>query len=164
MRNPVLFVLALNFIALNQFSFAAEPFPELYNSEKTPGAPDAPEEALKKLKMPDGFTATLFAHEPDVQNPIGMAWDTRGRMWIAENYTYAETSKRFELKLRDRVTILEDTDHDGKLSKDEFLGKSAKAKHAAKSDKAPASGKEEHPAMTAPAAGEPAPTGEQTGQ
>ena len=32
----------------------------------------------------------VFAAEPDVQNPIAMAWDRRGRLWIAENYTYAD--------------------------------------------------------------------------
>jgi len=73
----------------------------------------SPQEALKALKLPAGFKATLFAAEPDVQNPIGMAWDARGRMWVAENYTYAERTKRFDLGLKDRVIILEDKDWDG---------------------------------------------------
>lgn len=65
------------------------------------------------LKVPLGFKATLFAAEPDVQNPVAMAWDAKGRMWVAENYTYAERSKRFDLALKDRVIILEDKDWDG---------------------------------------------------
>ena len=64
------------------------------------------------LKLPPGFTATVFAAEPDVRNPIAMAWDTRGRLWIAENYTYAERPKRFDLQLRDRILIFEDQDGD----------------------------------------------------
>ncbi|MCA9226212.1 MAG: hypothetical protein KDA47_11400, partial [Planctomycetales bacterium] len=48
-----------------------------------------------------------------VQNPIAMTWDARGRLWIAENYTYAERSQRFDLTLRDRVIILADNDGDG---------------------------------------------------
>jgi putative membrane-bound dehydrogenase-like protein len=65
------------------------------------------------LQLPPGFKATLFAAEPDVQNPIAMAWDAKGRMWVAENYTYAERQKRFDLGLKDRVIILEDKDWDG---------------------------------------------------
>ncbi len=91
----------------------AADFPAPYNSEVENPAPMSPQEALKALKLPDGFKATLFAAEPDVQNPIAMAWDAKGRMWVAENYTYAERAKRFDLSLKDRVIILEDKDWDG---------------------------------------------------
>ena len=89
-------------------------FPPIYNSEPGNPEPMSPQHALKALKLPDAFKTTLFAAEPDVQNPIAMAWDTRGRMWVAENYTYAERAKRFDLSLHDRVIILEDKDWDGK--------------------------------------------------
>ena len=49
-----------------------------------------------------------------MQNPIAMAWDAKGRMWVAENYTYAGSAQHFDLGLRDRVIILEDKDNDGK--------------------------------------------------
>lgn len=71
-------------------------------------------EALSKLRMPEGFQATLFAAEPDVQNPIACTWDRKGRLWVAENYTYAEREKRFDLSMNDRVIILEDKDNDGR--------------------------------------------------
>ena len=95
-------------------SLCAEPFPELHNSE--PGEPDPipAAQALEKLRMPEGFQATLFASEPDVQNPIACTWDAKGRLWVAENYTYAEQQKRFDLSMNDRVIILEDKDNDGK--------------------------------------------------
>jgi len=93
----------------------AEDFATPYNSEKdTTAHPPPPEEAAASFKLPEGFEVTIFAAEPDVQNPIAMAWDHKGRMWVAENYTYAERSKRFELALRDRIIILQDKDHDGK--------------------------------------------------
>ncbi|MDZ4286901.1 MAG: PVC-type heme-binding CxxCH protein [Prosthecobacter sp.] len=92
----------------------AADFPALYNSEPGNPTPTPPQEALAKLALPEGFNATLFAAEHQVQNPIGMAWDKRGRMWVAENYTYAERAKRFELDLHDRLIILEDKDGDGK--------------------------------------------------
>lgn len=93
-------------------AFAAD-FPALYNSDPGDPQPTSPQDALKMLHVPPGFKATLFAAEPDVQNPVGMAWDARGRMWVAENYTYAERAKRFDLGLKDRVIILEDKDWDG---------------------------------------------------
>jgi hypothetical protein len=55
----------------------------------------------------------VWASEPMVQNPIAMAWDRQGRMWIAENYTYGSRKIRFDLSLRDRVIVLSDTDGDG---------------------------------------------------
>lgn len=91
----------------------AADFPAPYNSEPGDPSPMSPQEALKALKLPEGFKATLFAAEPDVQNPIGVAWDSKGRMWVAENYTYAESKLRFDLGLKDRVIILEDKDWDG---------------------------------------------------
>ncbi len=71
-------------------------------------------EAADKMNLPDGFRVSVFAAEPDVQNPIAMAWDQRGRMWVAENYTYSDRAQRFDLSLRDRVLIFEDKDGDGR--------------------------------------------------
>src|SRR5215213_54114 len=75
------------------------------------------EEAAAKWKVPPGFKVTVFAAEPDVQNPIACAWDPRGRFWVAENYTYSERSLKFDPRLRDRVLIFEDADGDGRHDK-----------------------------------------------
>ena len=93
--------------------FAGDDFPAPYNSEKDNPSPISPQEALAAIKLPPGFCATLFAAEPDVQNPIAMTWDARGRLWVAENYTYAERTQRFDLRLRDRIVLFDDTDGDG---------------------------------------------------
>ena len=76
-----------------------------------------PAEALKAIAVPKGFRVQLAAAEPMVQQPIDMAWDTRGRLWVAECYTYAERETNFEKKLKDRIIILEDTNHDGVFDK-----------------------------------------------
>jgi putative membrane-bound dehydrogenase-like protein len=95
--------------------FAAD-FPAPYNSENdTNATPPSAAEALARMKLPPGFKATVFAAEPDVQNPIALAWDARGRLWVAENYTYAAKAPKFDLNLRDRVLILEDADGDGRF-------------------------------------------------
>lgn len=97
---------------------SASDFPEPKNTEPLGKAPPlAPEAAAKAIRLPKDFSISVFAAEPRVQNPIGIAWDARGRMWVAENYTYAETPLRFDLFHRDRVVILEDADNDGVAEK-----------------------------------------------
>src|SRR5881628_2067844 len=100
-------------LLLIPFSLCASEFPVPYNSEPDQSGPMPAAEAAEKMRLPSGFKATVFAAEPDVRNPIAMAWDARGRLWVAENYTYAESGKRFDLNLRDRILIFEDKDGDG---------------------------------------------------
>jgi putative membrane-bound dehydrogenase-like protein len=95
---------------------AAEFLPP-YNSQQEIIPLTKPADALKGVHLPDGFHATLFASEPDVQQPIGFTTDARGRIWVCENYTYAERALNFDTKLRDRIVILEDTDNDGRAEK-----------------------------------------------
>ena len=97
---------------------AAEEFPEIYDSEKSKEKPMAPEEVVKTAKLPPGFELSVFAAEPHVQNPIAITTDERGRLWVAENFTWAGSGLgQWDTKLRDRITILEDTDGDGKHDK-----------------------------------------------
>lgn len=98
-------------------AFARE-FPEPYDSEpEASGQPPAAEASLAMMELPEGFRATVFAAEPEVRNPIAMTWDSRGRLWVAENYTYAEGQPhRFALDLRDRVLVFEPGE-DGKAKK-----------------------------------------------
>lgn len=111
--------LVSGFLGCVFFVFGSEraPFPEVYNSQKETIPLLKPEEALKRMKLPAGFEATVFAGEPDVRQPIAMAFDARGRLWVAENYTYSEASLNFDLKLRDRIVIFEDSDGDGRFDK-----------------------------------------------
>ena len=46
------------------------------------------DEAAGAMKVPNGFSVDVFASEPDVKQPIAMALDDRGRVWIAEAYAY----------------------------------------------------------------------------
>ena len=71
-----------------------------------------PEEERAGFKVPDGFEIQLYASEPDIGKPINLTFDAKGRMWVTQSFEYpfpAEPGKG-----SDRITILEDTDGDGK--------------------------------------------------
>lgn len=75
----------------------------------------SPEEAAKAITLPPGFSARLFAGEPDVKQPIAFAIDDRARLWVAEAYTYPRRAPEGQGK--DRILIFEDTDGDGRFNK-----------------------------------------------
>lgn len=69
-----------------------------------------PQAAAEAATLPEGFEMHVFAAEPDVRQPIAMTIDARGRLWIAEGYTYPR--RRPEGEGIDRILIFEDTDGD----------------------------------------------------
>ncbi len=76
------------------------------------------EEAIKKIKVNANCTVTLFADEkkfPELANPVQMAWDTKGRLWVAAWKNYPEREPTG--KDGDKLLIFEDTDGDGKADK-----------------------------------------------
>jgi len=75
------------------------------------GQPLPAREAAGRIKVPAGFRVTLAAAEPEVRQPIAIAYDDRGRLWVAECYSYAGSN--FTDAPRDRILILEDADGDG---------------------------------------------------
>jgi putative membrane-bound dehydrogenase-like protein len=70
-------------------------------------------EAARTMIVPEGFNVTLFAGEPDVRQPIAFCIDGRGRLWVAEAYSYPDR----KAESKDRIVILEDTDGDGRADK-----------------------------------------------
>ena len=80
---------------------------------EVPNAGLSGEAAAANMEVPDGFTVTLAAAEPDVVRPIAFTYDDRGRIWVVEAHTYPEPAPEGEG--RDRVLIFEDTNGDGTL-------------------------------------------------
>lgn len=99
----------------------ATEFPEPTDNQPLTVPKLEPAEALRRVTAPEGFHTSLFAAEPLVRQPISAAFDGRGRLWVAENYTYADSRVNFDLKLRDRIVILEDTDGDGRADRREVF-------------------------------------------
>ncbi|QDV22095.1 PVC-type heme-binding CxxCH protein [Aureliella helgolandensis] len=88
------------------------PAVQLTNDEYPYGDLSA-EEAASVMKVPEGFSVTVCAAEPDVKQPIAMALDDRGRVWIAEAYEYPQRADGDTG--RDRILVFEDTTGDGRL-------------------------------------------------
>jgi putative membrane-bound dehydrogenase-like protein len=67
------------------------------------------------MTVPEGFTVTLFAAEPDVVQPIAFTIDPRGRLWVVENYSYPIWLGGPQGK--DRILIFEDENGDGRFDR-----------------------------------------------
>ncbi|CAN5518187.1 hypothetical protein BH11PLA2_BH11PLA2_20020 [soil metagenome] len=77
-----------------------------------PTEPRTPAEELKGFKLPAGFEAQLVASEPEIQKPMQLAFDAKGRLWVTTSHHYpfaAETDKS-----TDKLFILSDFDANGK--------------------------------------------------
>jgi putative heme-binding domain-containing protein len=85
-----------------------------HRQDRLPNRPYSPDEAIEAMAMPPGFAVELVAAEPDIVNPIAMAFDDRGRIWVTESLEYPRKPPG---PGRDRVKILEDTDGDGRADK-----------------------------------------------
>ncbi|MDE0863100.1 MAG: hypothetical protein OSA98_04885 [Rubripirellula sp.] len=99
-------------------AYAAEPGNDLPKKQhRTSDAPFLkPEEAVKKMAIPEGFEVSIFASEPDIAEPIGFCFDDRGRMWVAENFNYRTRREHTDDPVS-RIQILEDTNSDGVFDK-----------------------------------------------
>lgn len=71
----------------------------------------AAQSVVAGMMLTEGFQAELIAAEPEVHQPIAFAIDERGRLWIAEAFSYPNKQPAGQGK--DRITILEDTNGDG---------------------------------------------------
>ena len=70
------------------------------------------------MTVAKGLKVNLFASEkefPELAKPVQMAFDTKGRLWVAVWPTYPHWKPKEEMN--DKLLILEDTDGDGKADK-----------------------------------------------
>jgi putative membrane-bound dehydrogenase-like protein len=106
-----LFSLAVG-LTVSSWSAAQEKPP--HNQDRPPGPALSPEEAIKKMTVPEGFSVEIVAAEPDIVNPIAMTFDEQGRVWVTESFEYP---RREPGPGRDRVKVLEDSNGDGRMDK-----------------------------------------------
>ena len=68
--------------------------------------PLSPAAEAKTFSVPDGFRVELFAAEPQINKPMNMAFDARGRLWVTSTVEYPFPAKP-GTKGRDSVKVLE---------------------------------------------------------
>ena len=76
------------------------------------------EEAIAKMTVHSGMKVNSFADEkqfPELANPVQMAWDTKGRLWVAAWPNYPERTP--DSRIGDKLLVFEDTNRDGKADK-----------------------------------------------
>jgi glucose/arabinose dehydrogenase/mono/diheme cytochrome c family protein len=77
-----------------------------------------PEESMKTFNLPKGYRMELVASEPMIKEPVAIAWDGNGKMYVAEMLTYMQDADATgEQQPISRISLLEDTDNDGKMDK-----------------------------------------------
>ncbi len=76
------------------------------------------EEEIKKLTLAKGLKINLFALEErwkELAKPVQMAWDAKGRLWVAVWPSYPHWKPTEEMN--DKLLVFEDTDGDGVADK-----------------------------------------------
>jgi glucose/arabinose dehydrogenase/mono/diheme cytochrome c family protein len=78
----------------------------------------SPEETMTSVNLPEGYKLELVASEEMLNEPVAIAWDGNGKMYVAEMCTYMQdvdgTGTKEPLG---KILLLEDTDNDGKMDK-----------------------------------------------
>ena len=72
--------------------------------------PYSPEAALDSFQLAPGFRIELAAAEPEVVDPVSMAFDERGRLFVVEMRDYPIADQPLS-----RIKLLEDRDGDGRF-------------------------------------------------
>jgi glucose/arabinose dehydrogenase len=75
-------------------------------------------ESVSRMTVGQGLKVEVFASEedfPDLVNPVQMAFDTKGRLWVAAWKNYPQWQPRTPMD--DKLLILEDTNGDGRADK-----------------------------------------------
>src|SRR5262245_36271639 len=104
-------VLALALFALGGLTpsaLLAQPkLPNLPPDLLAPTDPLSPADERKQFTVPEGFDVQLVASEPDIQKPMQMAFDAKGRLWVTTSYHYPFAVAE---KSTDKLFVLSDFD------------------------------------------------------
>jgi putative membrane-bound dehydrogenase-like protein len=91
--------------------FTLNPFPSFALD-----GPLTPEQAIASFKIEPGLKVELVASEPLIADPVAVCFDEKGRMYVAEDRDYP-TGPGKGNPPGGMISILEDTDKDGKYDK-----------------------------------------------
>ena len=86
---------------------------EIYSQPLTEDRALTPEEAIASMRVPAPYVVDLVAAEPLVEDPVHLAFDAHGRLWVVEMRDYPEGNGG----RGGCIKILEDTNQDAKFDK-----------------------------------------------
>lgn len=75
-----------------------------------------PAESQQQFKLPPGFEIQLVAAEPQIQKPLNMAFDAKGRLWVTDTVEYPYAAKP-DAPARDSIKVIEFDYATGKADK-----------------------------------------------
>lgn len=76
------------------------------------------EDSLNSFELPEGYRLELVLSEPQIKEPVAVAWDGNGVMYVAEMRTYMQDADATDEQTpRSRISRHEDTDGDGVYDK-----------------------------------------------
>lgn len=78
--------------------------------------PPSPEDEARSIRLAPGLRLELVAAEPMVVSPVAMAFDERGRLFVAENRGYPSGPGPGKPPAG-RIALLEDLDGDGRMDR-----------------------------------------------
>ena len=89
------------------------------SSMKIPPAPPlAVDEALRTFRLQPGFQIEAVASDPIIESPVEIEFDASGRMYVLEMRGFMPNVEgKGEDQRVGRVTLMEDTDGDGRMDK-----------------------------------------------
>src|SRR5207253_9896101 len=82
-----------------------------------PTGPLSARDERATFRPPQGFKIELVASEPDIVDPVAMAFDENGRLFVAEMRAYPNAGIGTGLITSGRIVLLEDRDGDGFFEK-----------------------------------------------
>lgn len=126
MRSNKLWIIGIVLISMLVYTCKVTQYPVKRDAEgrilvnpHPSGAFLSPEESMKHMYLPKGYHMQLVASEPMVSQPVAIAWDGDGRMYVAEMNTYMQdVNGSGEGKPTCRIVRLEDTNGDGVMDKE----------------------------------------------
>ena len=90
------------------------PLPEAFKRPASP--PRTPLEQMDSFQLQPGFRIELVASEPMIHDPVAMAFDESGRLWVVEMRGYMnDIDGSNETEPNGRIVVLQDHDGDGRM-------------------------------------------------
>lgn len=116
--TPAILCIALSVVSCKKKEYVDKIYEKPEIVKEAPSTFLSPEESMKTFYLPEGYKVELVASEPMIDEPVTIAWDGDGRMYVAEMNTYMQDVDGTGTNVPvSKIKLLEDLDGDGKMDK-----------------------------------------------